>query len=154
DGGAIEGHVLVAQGKEASGVIVAANRGDGRARTTRSGADGAFHFDGLTPGRWNVTRAQAEISPNRSTTSSWDGETKDVEPPWDCVVDEGRTTRFDVDVRDAAPCVVIGHVEVNHAPATGWSVHVAPELNFMMAEPPGGTVDAKGDVRVEVAEPG
>jgi hypothetical protein len=153
-GGSIEGRVLVAAGKNASGLVVAANRGDARAQTTRTGADGAFRFERLTPGRWNVTRAEVEISPFRSSTMSSDGETKELEIPWNCVVDDGRTTRFDVDARDAAPCILAGHVEVNHSPATGWSVHVAPELNVAFTEPPGGTVDSHGDVRVEVAEPG
>ena len=153
-GGAIEGHVLVAQGMEASGLIVRINRGDARARTLRTGVDGAFRFDALTPGRWHVVRSQDEISPRRSSTSSWDGDPQQLEVPWNCVVEDGRTTRFDVDERDALPCVFNGHVEVNHAPAAGWSVHVAPAMSFGFNDPPGGTVDASGDVRVEVAEPG
>jgi hypothetical protein len=153
-GGAIEGRVLVAQGMEASGLIVKINRGDARARTQRTGVDGAFRFDGLTPGRWHVLRSQDEISPQRSSTSSWDGDPTEIEIPWNCVVEDGRTTRFDVDARDAVPCVFVGHLEVNHAPAAGWSVHVASAMSFAFNDPPGGTVDASGDVRVEVAEPG
>jgi hypothetical protein len=153
-GGAIEGHVLVAQGMEASNLIVRINRGDARARTLRTGVDGAFRFDGLTPGRWHVLHSQDEIRPDRSSTSSWDGDPQELEVPWNCVVEDGRTTRFDVDARDAVPCVFNGHVEVNHAPAAGWTVHVAPSMSFAFQLAPGGTVDASGDVRVEVAEPG
>jgi hypothetical protein len=152
-GGAIEGRVLAAPGTEASGLIVRINRGDARARTMRTGVDGAFRFEALTPGRWHVVQAQDEISPNRSSTSSWDGDPTDVDVPWNCVVEDGRTTRFDVDLRDAAPCVFTAHVEVNHAPAAGWSLHVAA-TGFVYHDPPGGTTDASGDARVELSDPG
>lgn len=153
-GGSIEGRVLVPAGQDPAGIIVAANRGDARARTLRTGADGAFRFAGLTPGDWNVKRAQVEISTSRTTTSVSSGGDDEAELPWNCVVEDGRATRFDIDLRDAVPCSLLGRVEVNHAPAVGWSVHVTPELGIAMHEPPGGRVDAKGDVRLEIPEPG
>ncbi|HVS19821.1 MAG TPA: carboxypeptidase-like regulatory domain-containing protein [Planctomycetota bacterium] len=92
-GGAIEGRVLVPAGESAAGRVVGAHRGDGRAISTRASEDGTYRFDGLMPGHWHVFPLAEEYRPHEGTYSS----TSSSEPlPWSCRVEEGRTTRFDL----------------------------------------------------------
>jgi RNA polymerase sigma-70 factor (ECF subfamily) len=94
-GGAIEGHVLLPDGRNAEGTILAINHGDGSPRTLRAGPKGSFHVDGLTPGRWQVLPAQSEIDPLSTMYSSVK---TDAPIEWSCEVSAGRTTRYDVDL--------------------------------------------------------
>jgi hypothetical protein len=97
-GGAIEGRVLVASGRDAAGIIVGVSNGAGRPRTVRSGPGGTFRVEGLTPGMWQVRRCEAEIDPSTSTVT-YSG--RDADPiVWDCEVFDGKTTRFDLDLSD------------------------------------------------------
>jgi len=96
EGGTIEGRVLVAEGKQAAGVIVGASCGDGLGRTQRAGPGGSFRFEGLTPGMWQVVRRDAEIDPNSSTTSYAGSRSEPIQ--WDCEVFDGRVTWFDLDL--------------------------------------------------------
>jgi hypothetical protein len=92
-GGAIEGRLLVPAGESAAGRAVGAHRGDGRPRSTRTAEDGTFRFDGLMPGDWLVLPLETEYTPRSGTYSS----TSSTEPmSWSCIVEEGRTTRFDL----------------------------------------------------------
>jgi hypothetical protein len=95
-GGAIEGRVLVAPGREAAGIIVGASCGDGRARTQRTGPGGTFRFEDLTPGGWQVRRCEAELDPSTSTTTYFGRRAEAI--VWDCEVVDGGTTRFEVDL--------------------------------------------------------
>jgi hypothetical protein len=153
-GGTIEGRVLAPTGRDAAGVIVGLTRFDCRARTVRVGADGRYRFDKLTPGPWSVRRATQELSPNSVTTSSGHTTTP-VTFDADCVVEEGRVTRFDLDLREAFDAVLVGHVTVNGAPATGWTVVAksAGEAAAFALAPPSAVVDARGDVRLALARP-
>ncbi|HTF87653.1 MAG TPA: sigma-70 family RNA polymerase sigma factor [Planctomycetota bacterium] len=94
-GGAIEGRVLLPDGQDGEGAIVAINHGDGEPRTRRAGANGFFRFEGLTPGKWQVLARDVELDPSRHTFES----TKDSKPiEWTCEVSAGRTTRHDLDL--------------------------------------------------------
>lgn len=94
-GGAIEGHVLLPDARDAEGTIVAINHGDGLPRTSRAGPNGLFRFDGLSPGRWQVLPRESEIDPHSTRYSSTD----DVVPiEWSCEVVAGSTTRYDLDL--------------------------------------------------------
>ncbi len=94
-GGAIEGRVLLPDGADGEGTIVALNHGDGNPRTLRAGAKGVFRVDGLTPGSWQVLSAQLEIDPARTMFSSVSAE-QPIE--WSCTVAPGKTTHFDLDL--------------------------------------------------------
>jgi RNA polymerase sigma-70 factor (ECF subfamily) len=94
-GGAIEGRVILADGKNAEGTIVGVNHGDARARTLRAGPEGRYRFDGLAPGRWQVVPAKQEIRPDSTTIRDEDGP---IEIAWSCEVHVGRTTVFDLDL--------------------------------------------------------
>jgi RNA polymerase sigma-70 factor (ECF subfamily) len=94
-GGAIEGRVLLPDGRDGEGTIVALNHGDGMARTLRAGPKGAFRVDGLAPGSWQVIAAQSEIDPWSTTFSS---AKTDAPMTWSCDVRADRTTRYDLDL--------------------------------------------------------
>ncbi|MEM9378614.1 MAG: sigma-70 family RNA polymerase sigma factor [Planctomycetota bacterium] len=94
DGGAIEGTVRVPPGETAGGLIVAAHRGDGRPRSVRTAPDGTYRFEGLMPGAWNVFLTEDDIDPRAGSYSSV---VTDEPLTWDCRVELGRTTRFDLD---------------------------------------------------------
>lgn len=94
-GGAIEGRVILADGRDAAGEIVGVNCGDAAPRTMRAGPQGRYRFEALTPGTWQVTLAAREIRPNSTTTSIVDG-TATLD--WPCVVRADATTRFDLDL--------------------------------------------------------
>jgi hypothetical protein len=153
-GGTIEGKVLVAPGRQPAGVVVGINRHDGKPRTQRIGPDGTFRFERLTPGKYLVERVDEEIRAGSSSTSWSSGDTIRTEYPTNCSVEDGGTTRFDVDLRDDAPCVLVAKVRVNGAPATGWTASVAGEERNHTRQTPGGGVDSTGELRVEVRDPG
>lgn len=94
-GGSIEGRVLVPAGESPAGRIVGAHRGDGRPISVRTAEDGRFRFDQLMPGDWYVLPLAAEFPPHGGSYSS----TSTTDPmPWSCRVEEGRATRFDLDL--------------------------------------------------------
>jgi RNA polymerase sigma factor (sigma-70 family) len=152
-GGAIEGRVLVAKGREASGVVVGINRFDGRARTQRVGADGKFRFEGLTPGDWEVKRALTAIDSNNFSTV-WMSGVPDVKYETNCAVAEGQTTHFDLDLGAELDARLLGHVTMNGAPAAGWSVSARPgDVNVFTSPLPGGAIDTRGDVTIPLPHP-
>ena len=116
-GGSIEGAVLMPPGGDPSGVIIALNRGDGNPRTHRVGPDGAYRFEGLTPGLWQVVANDAEILPQNHTMSYRGGATDPVD--WSCTVVDGGTTHFDLDLRDGQAVAIRGSLMLGGRPASG-----------------------------------
>lgn len=153
-GGSIEGVVRVAEAKDPAGIVVAIDRCDGRPRTERVGPDGRFRFDRLTPGRWNVVRAESEIRPESNSTSWSRGHPRPASYPSNCTVVEGVTTRFDLDLSDDRPCVFAARLLVGGLPAEGWSAVLQPEEGATAKLHPGGVFDAGGSLRLEAADPG
>jgi RNA polymerase sigma-70 factor (ECF subfamily) len=94
-GGAIEGRVILPDGRDGEGTIIAFNHGDASPRTLRAGAKGAFRIEGLAPGGWQVLGAQTEIDPASTTYSST---STDAPLEWSCTVLAGQTTHFDLDL--------------------------------------------------------
>jgi hypothetical protein len=151
--GTIEGRVLVGPGREPAGVVVGINRFDGRPRTMRAGRDGAYRFEGLTPGAWSVTRAEREIDPGSSNSAYGWG---DVGSRFatNCVVEPGSTTVFDLDLRGEIDTALVAHVTVDGTPAVGWTVVMTPtDVAHYGGDPPSRVVDAQGDARVVLPRP-
>jgi RNA polymerase sigma factor (sigma-70 family) len=147
EGGSIVGRVLPERGREATGAVVAVSRGDGFARTQRVGPDGAFAFERLMPGRWNVTRRESELDPQ---SSSWSmGNEKRPEMPWNCEVLEGQVTKFDVGENETAPCALVGRLVVSGAELGRWTAMLPAEQGPVTAP-----LDASGSFRLESSEPG
>ena len=97
-GGAIEGHVLVSPGHAAAGTIVGFSRGDAHALSVRADPDGSFRIERLMPGRWLVQQLELELVLGRGLSRMISGRWSEL--PWNCEVLEGRTTRFDLDLRE------------------------------------------------------
>jgi hypothetical protein len=97
-----------------------------------------------------VTRAEQEV-PFRGGISMMSVAREPYEVPWNCTVDEGRTTRFDLDLRDEKACVVAAKVAFGDRTVQGWtlSIETSGEL-----ETTGAGLDEQGRARVEVAQPG
>lgn len=94
-GGAIEGHVLLPDGKDAEGAIVAINHADGEPLTRRADSKGFYRFEGLCRGPWQVLARETERDPARRSYAS----TQDNSPiEWSCEVTAGATTRYDLDL--------------------------------------------------------
>lgn len=98
-GGAIEGRVILPDGKNAEGAIVGANRGDGSARTVRAGPGGIYRFESLTPGKWQIVSRTSEVRPDTMTSMSL---AEPVEIQWSCEVVAGKTTHHDLDATQVA----------------------------------------------------
>lgn len=142
-GGSIRGRVRSATGRNPAGTVVGISRGDGAARTQRVGADGAFVFHHLTPGRWMVERREAEILPgNTSSTSSTGAPFREV--PTVCEVFADKVTVYDVWIDlpgDTAPKGELrGRLVLGEADLAGWQVQLVP------------AVEDGGDVRIATAQ--
>jgi RNA polymerase sigma-70 factor (ECF subfamily) len=152
-GGAIEGRVLVPDGVDPSGTWIELSRADGRTHEVRTGPDGAFRFDHLTPGHWDVRPTPAGT--RRPSASVYSMDAKQAEIPWKCVVVDGETTRYDFDLRVSEHCVLAARVTVDGKPATGWMIAVWPDPHPRTAfAPPTKTIGEDGSARVEVEKPG
>jgi len=118
-GGAIEGRVLLPAGSSPLGAIVAASNGDGRVRTARADADGIYRLEHLRPGPWEIEYWEED----RDFVMTQSAEPPQTPYEGDCVVQEGQTTVFDLDVRfKHAP--VSGRVVIDGEPAQGWTARL------------------------------
>jgi hypothetical protein len=102
------------------------------------------------PGRWNVTRAAQDVRTRNETAmfSIADG-TPDV--PWNCTVAEGKTTRFDLDLRNEQACAVAASVAFHDRPVQGWTLSIETSSEL---ETTGAGLDEHGRARVEIERPG
>jgi hypothetical protein len=152
EGGVLEGRVLVAEGQSPEGIVVAVNRGDTFARTLRAGADGSFRFEGLAAGAYQVLRAERMRGGN-SMRAVFRCERPELRT--DCRVESGATTRHDLDLRAARPCVLAGVLRWGGAPASGWSASLWPRSGIVGSDGPRHAVlDELGAFTLSVPEPG
>jgi hypothetical protein len=152
-GGAIEGRVLVPDGVDPSGTLIELSRADGRIHEVRIGPDGAFRFDHLTPGNWDVRQTPAGVEPSSRSLYSIEAETAEI--PWKCVVVDGETARYDFDLRTAPHCMLAVRATIDGRPATDWMIAVSPDPHpRTMFAPATKTIGEDGCVRIEVEKPG
>jgi hypothetical protein len=126
--GALEGRVLVAPGVEPSGLWIAASDGEGHVELTQSGAEGAFRFDGLAPGAWQVRRVRAGQERTFLQLAERGGcrpLADEGEPVSDVRLGPGAVARFDLDLRHEVPCRIEGRLAFGGAPASGWNAALA-----------------------------
>ncbi|MHC4924066.1 MAG: carboxypeptidase-like regulatory domain-containing protein, partial [Planctomycetota bacterium] len=126
-GGSIEGVVKGAPGQSVAGVIVGINRGDGYCITRRVGADGKFRFDQLTPGNWEVLRAEPLLGSGSSTTTSPGSSAIS----WNCRVEEGTVTSFDLDLVATEGATLEGELRIEGGSALGWKAALQDTGSFM-----------------------
>ncbi|MFT5050959.1 MAG: hypothetical protein ACI8QZ_002366 [Chlamydiales bacterium] len=153
--GAIDGKLLLAPGRDVAGLVIGISRGDGFAVTGRTDARGNFRFAGLTPGDWYVKRCAEEIREGWTNSSSSDND-GERELPWSCEVWPGRTTRFDLDLTEAAHVVLVGRLTLGGAPRPGWKAEVrrteeSGGEDSVLAED---LLDSQGDFRLELTAEG
>jgi hypothetical protein len=152
-GGAIEGELITPGGADLGGRIIGISRADGFARTGRTDAQGRFRFERLTPGPWQVVACNAELSPDSTTTSSSTAPDGPDPLEWSCEVLEGRTTRFDLDLRTAGLVALEGSLAFSGTPPVGWEAvleRTGPDAKTVAHD----VLDSQGEFRLELSEPG
>jgi hypothetical protein len=135
-GGAIEGRVLVPPGKNSAGTIIGLSRADGFGITYRTGPDGTYRFESLTPGPWNLKQCEQEIGVNGRGTSFRGGFSfRAPEMPWVCVVEEGKTTRYDLDLTEGSKLLLRGRLLLDGKPPKAWhaEIHADEGRQFWVA---------------------
>ncbi|MEX1026150.1 MAG: carboxypeptidase-like regulatory domain-containing protein [Planctomycetota bacterium] len=152
-GGVIEGVVRI-PGVSAAGRIVAISRGDGRSETVRCDAEGAFRFERLVPGRWQVELADEERRPGNSSTTSDGSPFREEEIAWNCEVQAGETTRFDLRERRIAPVELAGTLTIDGGGAEGWVARLDDDAGFTKTDGPRTALDESGAFTLAVDEPG
>ncbi len=147
-GGSISGVVLPLPGKEPTGLLVIASRGDAHERTQRVGPDGAFYFEHLSPGPWFVEVTPDDLSDAGATFLS---ERELPELDANCVVVEGEEIFVELDLARAPRAILEGRLQVDDAPAHGWSVGLEPRdrPSGRPSEFPKATSDDGGRFRLE-----
>ncbi len=154
-GGTLEGKVLMPPGRSPAGVIVGINRGDARPFTQTVGPDGAFRFERLSAGAWELERAEEMFHGPTSTSMSSGDNVRERDIRHDFTIAVGQTTHMDLDLRNANPCVLEIDLKNNGQPARAWSVVVWPKgRHTFTGEPPSAATDSNGHARVEVEDPG
>ena len=100
EGGSIEGKVLCGPGTDRGKILLSASRGDGFPVLAETDRAGNYSFQNLTPGRWHVERCAGDWGAEPAI--SMRGSRKPFSIPWVCVVDEGRATRYVLDLTGKA----------------------------------------------------
>ena len=150
-GGALEGRVQVASGGSPRGVVVAASRGDGHARSVRADEAGRYRFEHLTPGPWRVETRDTE--PSEEVLSIAQSE-EEGDFRWNCEVFEGRTTVHDLQLASTGDARLEGLFAVDGEPAVGWTAHLERRLLDVRTTPlPAEVLDGQGAFTL-VAPPG
>jgi hypothetical protein len=140
-GGSLEGRVLPRGGSSAEGILVGISRGDGVCRIVRVAADGRYRFERLAAGTWWLRRCPrdyvAEGGYSYEVVEGFDPSLAETR------VEDGRTTSFDLDLRDAF-AVVEGRFSIESGAAAAWTVRlVEPGENPQGQD--GGRLDAGGE---------
>jgi RNA polymerase sigma factor (sigma-70 family) len=158
-GGSIAGKVVPAAGVDPAGTVVAISRGDGYARTARAGADGAFRFDHLAPGRWRVVVREKEIPPGSIGTATSYGKAPPI--PYDCEVREGETTTHDLIGRGGRASIA-GRLLIDGRAPKAWTAALYPAGGAFLSKTKAGVTFEgmfrlqadSGDYRLVLSAPG
>ena len=119
-GGGLAGEVLAPEGLELEGSFVHASDGGGVERSRVLDATGAFRFDDLQPGAWQVTwlsQRERFLNPRLYPVPS-------ASRRADCHVAAGETSTHVIDLRARRPATLEGRLSVAGEDAGGWSVRV------------------------------
>lgn len=154
-GGTLEGKVLMPPGRSPAGVIVGINRGDARPLTQAVGPDGAFRFERLTAGAWELKRCEELFHGPTSTSMSSGDDIKSREIRRDLTIAVGQTTHMDLDLRDAQPALLEIQLTNNSQPARAWSIVAWPkDKHTYTGSPPSAATDSSGHARLVVEDLG
>lgn len=153
EGGAIEGRVIMPSGPDATGRIVGISRGDAHAVTQRTGPDGTFRFEHLTPGPWQVRLVDEEIHPSFSSSTSTTARMR-PEIQWDCRVEQGLTTRFDIDLGERGDVRLSGLLRIDGRDPGAWKALLTSDSIFGAAPLDDADVALSGEFELAVTRPG
>ena len=156
-GGAIEGRLRFSDGRDPSGQLIAATRGDGVVLSIRTGENGSFELQQLTPGPWKVEHRMREQQKSYGVVQQ--GELEEVD--WTCVVHEGQVTQLDIE--GLGEVTLRGHLTLDDKGAEGWSATIELRDTFNGERPSrAALLDAEGrfqlrsspgDYRLELRSP-
>lgn len=149
-GGTLEGRVIAAKGRTPAGVIVAVNRADAAPRTQVVGPDGAYRFEHLTPGPYELKKVREEFTGINSTGMNNSPGAKPKAKLDGFVIQLGATTRRDLDLSEDEPAILEVALTLNGAAAKNWGLTLWPaDTNVVTDELPSGTTDSTGHARIE-----
>jgi len=148
--GRIVGRVLLPEGADGEGFILALNSGNGEPRTLRAGPGGRYKLEDLAPGWWQLSHAEEEIFPHRSSVSV---SVVDEPIPYegDFWVVGGETTHFDVDLRDRGPCTLRG--QLNGGRFDGWSASLDTSMGWLIYRASAVSTSIVSDGSFEISVP-
>ncbi|MFN0207592.1 MAG: hypothetical protein ACKVS6_14900, partial [Planctomycetota bacterium] len=127
-GGSIEGRVFVPNGRDPAGRIVAVSNGDGHPVYTKTKADGSYQINRLMPGRYAVELF--DESPEFGTSEVSDGDAEAVvETPWNCIVEPGKTTRYDIDYRNGLDPIFNANISLGNNTFAGAKIELTESDN-------------------------
>jgi hypothetical protein len=122
--GALEGRVLANPGATLRDLVVGVSRGDGRAFSVRTDAEGRYHFEKLTPGRWLVRLLRQDVDPHGESCTLRDEPAPDGPFPSCCEVRANETTRADIDLRQSAELAM--SVQIAGWETSHWTASLEP----------------------------
>jgi len=150
-GGTLEGKVLMPSGRSPAGVIVGINRGDGNPLRQTVGADGAFRFERLIAGPWELRRTADPAAPTSATLTGGGAEKPaPIRLREDFTIAVGQTTHKDLDLRESDGCFLEIDLRNNSAPARGWRIGLRPKGDAVFnGLTPQATTDERGHAHLE-----
>jgi len=149
-GGIIEGRVLMPDGKDPNGQLIAASRGDSNVKETRTDELGYYRFERLTPGPWRIEHRKTELALIWSMVQADAAQEYD----WNCEATNGAVTRHDIDLRFASAAKITGTLQLDGNPAAGWTASLDIEFRYKTDKPARSiVVDDSGGYQFE-AKPG
>jgi hypothetical protein len=152
-GGSLEGRLLLDPSRVPGPNYVTLSRGTCSDRSTQVGATGEFHLDNLTPGTWRIRRT------DRDCTYALDVRRDGVPDPYirEVTIVDGRTTRFDLDLRAFANCSLDGRVSISGFDLRTWNATLATDKGWETRSPVSAdgsftfVVDGEGTRHIELA---
>lgn len=165
--GSIRGRVLTESGAALAKRRIAVSAGDGDHREVGTDADGAYSFEGLAPGGYQV-RLRAGVDRFESLGTSHTITEHDAPPiEWDCHVVDGLSTKHDIVVPDPVQLLVRIDADESFVPSRAWEVSATSKASgrptttvratksgehFVLVLPHGGSWDTVATVESAVTQ--
>ncbi len=155
--GAIEGRILLPPGEKPLGRLVGACDGWSFVHCASVRADGSYRIEGLAPGDYQVRPCVPPVASVQTIATSWAQVSGSI--LWDCQVASGRTTRFDLDLRDEGTFVLEGTLALGGDQPVFWTATLQEEVTNREGKPlllrrAQGPLDPEGHFRLACARGG
>jgi hypothetical protein len=150
-GGGIAGTLRLPVGRSPAGQIIGASNGDGDPANTKTRDDGSFEFVQLTPGRYDVKWMDG-VDFGNSTSITPPAQVPSV--PWNCVVEDGAVTPFDLDYSSGTDPFLLLEVKLGRLALGGAKARGETSGSAGTAEASEAVLDAEGRGRVKLPKGG